>query len=124
MNPIRWERLEGAVIAAVCLVAAALSGDWPWLFVFFLVFDVSMLGYLRGTKLGAWFYNAGHTYIGAVAFGAVFVLVGAMWAGVLALAWAFHVGVDRALGYGLKFDDDFRHTHLGTIGRGAKAPRP
>jgi hypothetical protein len=27
-----------------------------------------------------------------------------------------HIGLDRALGYGLKLPDDFRHTHLGTIG--------
>jgi len=25
-------------------------------------------------------------------------------------------GVDRALGYGLKYDDHFQHTHLGQIG--------
>lgn len=31
--------------------------------------------------------------------------------------WAFHVGVDRALGYGLKFRDRFTHTHLGEIGK-------
>ncbi|TDB99096.1 DUF4260 family protein [Actinomadura sp. 7K534] len=30
---------------------------------------------------------------------------------------AFHVGVDRALGYGLKLPDSFRHTHLGEIGK-------
>ncbi|MFN3866237.1 MAG: DUF4260 family protein, partial [Demequina sp.] len=35
----------------------------------------------------------------------------------LAAAWVFHVGVDRALGYGLKHADSFRHTHLGWIGR-------
>ena len=38
-------------------------------------------------------------------------------AGVLACAWAFHVGVDRALGYGLKMPDAFTHTHLGWIGK-------
>jgi len=32
------------------------------------------------------------------------------------MAWGFHVAVDRALGYGLKFNDDFQHTHLGWIG--------
>jgi hypothetical protein len=40
------------------------------------------------------------------------------------LAWAFHIGVDRALGYGLKFEDGFQHTHLGTIGRGGRPARP
>ena len=43
-------------------------------------------------------------------------------AGVLACSWAFHVGVDRALGYGLKLPDSFRNTHLGQIG-GQRQPR-
>jgi hypothetical protein len=42
--------------------------------------------------------------------------------GVLACAWAFHVGVDRALGYGLKLPDSFRSTHLGRIGGKAEQP--
>ncbi|MEP6807319.1 MAG: DUF4260 family protein [Chloroflexota bacterium] len=29
-----------------------------------------------------------------------------------------HVGLDRALGYGLKLPTDFRDTHLGRIGKG------
>jgi hypothetical protein len=30
---------------------------------------------------------------------------------------AAHVGMDRALGYGLKLPTDFKDTHLGRIGR-------
>ncbi|MEO8251465.1 MAG: DUF4260 family protein [Chloroflexota bacterium] len=29
-----------------------------------------------------------------------------------------HIGLDRALGYGLKLPTDFRDTHLGRIGKG------
>lgn len=50
--------------------------------------------------------------------GAALVPTASAATGVLASAWAFHVGVDRALGYGLKMPDAFRHTHLGWIGRG------
>ena len=117
MNPTRWQRLEAGVIAAACLAAAIVSGEWPWLFALFLAFDGSMVGYLGGTKLGAWLYNVIHIYVGPVALGLAFALFGVRWAGILALAWAFHVGVDRALGYGLKHDDAFAHTHLGWIGR-------
>jgi hypothetical protein len=28
-----------------------------------------------------------------------------------------HSSFDRVLGYGLKYDDDFKHTHLGWIGK-------
>ena len=35
----------------------------------------------------------------------------------LALIWINHIGVDRMLGYGLKYSDGFVYTHLGRIGR-------
>jgi hypothetical protein len=35
----------------------------------------------------------------------------------IALIWLAHVGVDRALGYGLKYASAFGDTHLGRIGR-------
>ena len=38
-----------------------------------------------------------------------------LWQGV-ALVWFAHIGMDRALGYGLKYDTDFKDTHLGRIG--------
>ena len=30
----------------------------------------------------------------------------------LALIWLTHIGVDRAVGYGLKYPTDFKDTHL------------
>ena len=39
----------------------------------------------------------------------------------LALAWGFHIAVDRLLGYGLKFADRFSHTHLGEIAHAGAA---
>jgi hypothetical protein len=36
----------------------------------------------------------------------------------LGLVWFAHIGMDRALGYGLKYDDAFTHTHLGIIRNG------
>jgi hypothetical protein len=41
----------------------------------------------------------------------------------IALIWAVHIGVDRALGYGLKQADAFEITHLGPIGRARRAER-
>lgn len=88
---------------------------WWWLFALFLAFDLSAIGYLRGPSLGALMYNAVHSYMApAVLFGA-FVVTEVRWVGLLALAWAFHVAVDRALGYGLKHSDAFQHTHLGWL---------
>ena len=32
------------------------------------------------------------------------------------MIWAAHIGIDRALGFGLKYPDAFSSTHLGGIG--------
>ena len=37
-------------------------------------------------------------------------------AGALGLIWLAHIGTDRLLGYGLKYDDHFQHAHLGMLG--------
>lgn len=78
--------------------------------------DLSMIGYLFNTKSGAILYNIFHHK-----FVAVFVLVLGYWtnnnqlilAGIILFG---HSAMDRILGYGLKFNDDFKHTHLGWIG--------
>jgi len=37
----------------------------------------------------------------------------------IALIWLAHIGIDRALGYGLKYETGFTYTHLGRIGAAA-----
>jgi hypothetical protein len=116
--PVHFQRAESVLLAGATAVAfVELDFEWWWLLALFLAFDVSMLGYLGGPKLGAWTYNAVHSYLGPSALGVAALLDGARWTAFLALAWAFHIAVDRALGYGLKFCDRFSHTHLGEIGR-------
>lgn len=111
-------RLEGAVVLAAAVVAYRQTG-WSWgLFAaLFLVPDVSMLGYLRGARVGARCYNAMHTYIAPGACATASLVAG--WPLAIPLIWVAHIGFDRALGYGLKLDTGFRDTHLGRIGRGA-----
>ncbi len=110
----------GIVAAAVVWATIALGHPWWWLLVLFLAFDLSAAGYLAGTRIGAACYNAVHNYGAAVVAGALAWAFDLRWLAVVALAWGFHVAVDRALGYGLKHADSFQHTHLGWIGR----PRP
>lgn len=94
--------------------------DWWWLFVLFLAFDASALGYLAGPRIGALCYNLVHNYGGAAIMLGVFLVTGFEAVGVVALAWIFHVAVDRALGFGLKHPDSFEHTDLGMIGKAAR----
>lgn len=116
------QRIENAAIAVAILLAVVAFGQ-PWwlLLAAFLLFDLSAVGYLRGSRAGAVTYNMVHNYAGPAIVSALYftlLLVDhhVIWLALLAACWAFHVAVDRALGYGLKLED-FAHTHLGRIGR-------
>jgi Domain of unknown function (DUF4260) len=116
-TPRRWLRLEGAVLLAGSLIAYSASGQ-PWWLVplALLVPDVLMAGYLRCSRLGAQLYNLAHSTTLPAA------MIGLGWWQsrplilALGLIWLAHIGVDRVLGYGLKYDDHFQHTHLGHLG--------
>lgn len=116
------QRIENTAIAVAILLAMIATGQPWWLLpATFLLFDLSMVGYARGPRAGARVYNAVHNYTGpAITLGLYLVLImidhHIVWIALLAACWGFHVAVDRALGYGLKLGD-FRHTHLGLIGR-------
>jgi hypothetical protein len=73
---------------------------------------------VAGSCRGARIYNAMHTYVGPVALGVcAYVLRANVVALAIALIWANHIGVDRLLGYGLKYGDGFGFTHLGRVGK-------
>lgn len=105
--------LEGL---AVLVGALALYFDagygWLALVVLFLAPDLSMLGYLAGPRVGSVTYDVVHTYVGPVALGVVGVLGDYDTAVQLALIWLAHIGLDRLLGYGLKYPTGFKDTHL------------
>ena len=104
---------EGLAVAVVA-VALYFHADYPWwlLVALALAPDLSMVGYLAGPAIGAAAYDAAHTYSVPVALGAVGLMVDAETAGQLSLIWLVHIGVDRALGYGLKYATGFKDTHL------------
>ena len=113
-------RIEGVAYAALALVGYAYSGYSWWLFAtLILVPDVSMLGYLINSNIGAAIYNVVHTLTLPILL--LFLFGAALFANMLFLSvgtiWVVHVGVDRALGYGLKYATGFGDTHLGHSGR-------
>lgn len=122
-------RLEGALVLLAGLAAwSHEGGSWPWFVGLFLVPDLSMLGYLHSPRIGAALYNAGHSYVlpGVLAALAITLGVHALLppAKVVALTqaailWVAHIGFDRLMGYGLKYETRFVDTHLGQVGRKA-----
>jgi hypothetical protein len=113
-------RIEGACIFAIAIVLYSRLGESWWLFaILFLAPDLAFLGYLAGARAGAVAYNSLHTVAGPilVALGGLFVPYEPAIA--VALIWLAHCGIDRALGYGLKYEVGFGFTHLGRIGRAA-----
>jgi hypothetical protein len=110
-------RLEALVVAAAA-VALYFDGDYAaWaFFAFILAPDLSFAGYLAGPRVGAAVYNLAHTYVWPVALAAGCLLSGEAGLPVqIALIWAAHIGVDRVLGYGLKYPTAFNDTHLGRV---------
>ena len=100
-------------MAAISAVFYARIGASWWLFAaLWLAPDLSMLGYLAGPCWGARIYNAIHTYVTPAALALCALLFQEHVALAVALIWANHIGVDRLLGYGLKYADGFGYTHL------------
>ena len=99
------------------LAASVLFYRWqlePWMkfLLLFLVPDVSMLGYLAGPAVGARAYNLAHNYFAPIFLVCWALAVGRQDVAPLALIWTAHIGLDRMLGFGLKYPTAFRDTHL------------
>src|SRR5258708_6645743 len=107
--PRMFLRVEGVVLFALTAVLyATLGASWILFGVILLAPDAAMVGYLGGTRIGAVMYNLTHTYVGPGVLVVIGVLDGTPQLSALALIWFAHIGMDRALGYGLKYDDAFR----------------
>jgi len=87
---------------------------WLWVILFFAP-DIGMLGYIINTRVGAFSYNLFHHKGIAIAVAAAGYYLHndiAVTIGILLFA---HSSFDRIMGYGLKYNDAFKHTHLGMI---------
>ena len=111
--PAHLLRLEGLAVGVGAL-ALYFDQGYGWLALVLLVLapDLSALGYLAGPRVGALTYDLAHTYAWPVALGVGGVVGGSETAVQLALIWATHIGVDRLVGYGLKYPTGFKDTHL------------
>lgn len=103
------------MLLAAALAYGQIPGNWLAFVVLLLAPDVGMLGYLRGTALGAATYNLFHTYALPAALLAYWAIAQDATLLSLGLIWAAHIGMDRMIGLGLKYPTAFKHTHLDRV---------
>jgi len=89
-----------------------LDFQW-WLFpLFLLVPDIGMLGYIANKKIGAFIYNLFHHRAISIALYVLGAILKNQIIQFIAIILFAHSSLDRAFDYGLKYTDDFKHTHL------------
>ena len=113
-------RLEGLTLfAGMTLLYAVWDGSW-WVYaILFLAPDLSFAAYLAGPRAGAIVYNAAHSYMAPVTLMVSGLALSSPLVLSIAMIWMAHIGIYRALGYGLKYFAGFGFTHLGRIGKDA-----
>ncbi|MGN4425048.1 DUF4260 domain-containing protein [Bacillus cereus group sp. MYBK30-1] len=105
--------LEGLVVLLAAIYIYALCGfSWLLFIVLLLAPDLAMIAYTINNRVGAQIYNLFHTYIISI----LLVLIGIYFKMdsilMVGLIWIAHIGMDRMLGYGLKYETDFKDTHI------------
>lgn len=112
---LKAEELAMTIVAVYFLTFHHLGLSWwVWALLFFSP-DISMLGYLHNTKTGAFCYNLFHhkgIAIAVAAMGFYFNNEIVIATGILLFG---HASFDRIMGYGLKYNDSFKNTHLGSL---------
>ncbi|WKZ30168.1 MAG: DUF4260 domain-containing protein [Candidatus Dojkabacteria bacterium] len=115
---IFYQRAEGIALFILATAVYFYSGlNWLAYLLLLFSFDISMLGYLVNKKFGAEIYNFVHNLILPSIVACIFLLFPHNMLLGLACLWFAHIGLDRALGYGLKLSSGFKDTHLGKIGK-------
>lgn len=85
------------------------EGSWLLFVCLFFLADISLVGYLFGTKVGSIFYNMAHTTVGPMILGGYGFLQTNTFLISIALIWACHIFFDRLLGIDLKSSKGFKN---------------
>jgi hypothetical protein len=111
-------KLEEVAIFFFCIfLFSKLNFAWWWFPALLLLPDIGMIGYLINSKIGAFTYNLFHHRFVASLVAFYALTYGNDYWILAALILFAHISLDRALGYGLKYNDSFSNTHLGIIGK-------
>lgn len=119
-----WLKAEGLCVLILSVLLYWRSESSWWMFIALLLIpDLAMLPYLLNPKVGSLSYNIVHSYL--LPLGMATVAIAIYRVGILPFLciWTAHIGMDRFLGYGLKYSRSFGSTHLGALrnGRGKLA---
>ena len=110
-------RLEEAAMFGLGFFAFAATDFAWWIFpALLLTPDLSMIGYLANSRVGAVLYNIFHHKALAVCIYLAGVYLKLDWVQLAGIILFAHSSMDRAFGYGLKYKESFARTHLGLIG--------
>lgn len=114
MNTVRGLlHAEGLAVFVGAIALYANQGFNGWVFLaLLLIFDLSMVGYWVNLQVGAWAYNAAHTYLAPLTLIALSQITDQSVLLQFGLVWMAHIGMDRTVGYGLKYPSAFKDTHL------------
>ena len=113
MPVLNWLRAEGFAVLVLSVLLYSRAGASWWVFgALVLTPDISMLPYLISTRAGAVSYNLAHNYVFPLLLLAAAILL--RWNSVVPYVWIWtaHIGMDRMMGYGLKYATGFGKTHL------------
>jgi hypothetical protein len=107
---------EGFAVFVAAIALYAQQGFSWWAFALLLLApDLAMVGYLLNQRTGTIAYNIFHTYNLPITVGLLSFFFGWGLGLQLALIWFAHIGMDRTVGYGLKYSSGFKDTHLGRV---------
>jgi hypothetical protein len=114
--PRLFLHLEGlALLIAALAVYASQPYSW-WAFIgLLLVPDLPLLLYPINERIGSLAYNLVHTTLFPLALMLLSLSLDASLGLQLALIWLAHIGMDRAVGYGLKYAGDMKRTHFSQV---------
>jgi hypothetical protein len=108
---------EAAELVIAYVITLLLGFAWWTFFTLLFLPDLFMIGYVVNARIGARLYNLGHHKGVAIAVALLGLLLSNSVCILIATVLFGHSALDRLLGFGMKYTDDFRHTHLGWIGK-------
>lgn len=113
--PYTLLRFESFLVFMAAMVIYFSQGGTYLGLLLILLPDLSIIGYFKNPRVGALVYNIAHTYVSPFILLIFSFKYLQLWGILFSFLWVAHIGIDRALGIGLKLPTGFSDTHLGKL---------